>query len=202
MRCAALSSRWSSRSSDNAKMRPRLGPPRHAPRRRSPSNLSQGVACRESESETVKSGVGCDVRRLNDQRAALGVVCTGRTPTDDPGAGTSVTLRRRAVHGQRGAKVRSDVDSERLEAIRTALGCLRWTGRASVEASWSIAHRMRRGLPEPVGAMTSVLSGRRRWRQVPTRGSGFGEGAANHSRVSELEAPKRVGGHLYGANRH
>ena len=134
-----------------------------ASRRRSPSARRPGfrraadVSIRNSDSGVVISTSGG--RAMSCRRCAAGV-SPERTPTLISGGGQPVALSDPGKSRQRGAQVALDVDRQRLER-----GDVEHTGagfpvrcRCKL-ARLSIAHRNAASvLPEPVGAITRVLS--------------------------------------------
>ena len=163
MRCAGLSSSWSSRSSDSARWAPRLV----AATACTSSTITVSTSARVSRAADVSirnSDSGVVIRMSGglaiSSRRRAGGVSPERTPT--------LMLRRPLPEpfgdagdtGQRGAQVALDVDGQRLErrdVEHAGAGLRRAVARRS--ASWSMAHRNAASvLPDPVGAMTSVLS--------------------------------------------
>ncbi len=143
------------------------------------------VSIRNSDSGVVIRMSGGLV--ISSRRCAGGV-SPERTPTLIVGRGHAVPLGDAGDAGQRGAQVAFDVDGQRLERRHVEHPGARrggpWLGRASR----SMAHRNAASvLPEPVGAMTRVLSPSAMADQACACAAvGSAKVPVNHSRVSAL----------------
>ena len=162
IRCAGFSSSWSSRSSESARWAPRLV----AATACTSSTMTVCTAASVSRAAEVSirnSDSGVVIRMSGglaiSSRRRPGGVSPERTPTLMSGAGSPrrSAMRVMPVSGVRRLRSTSTASAFSGDTYRTRVPAP--AGRGSVSASRSIAHRNAASvLPDPVGAMTSVLS--------------------------------------------
>ena len=151
------------------------------------------VSMRNNDSGVVMRMSG---GRVINSRRRPGGVSPERTPTLMLGAGTPrrSAMRVIPVSGVRRLRSTSTASAFSGETYSTRVPAV--DGRGSLSASRSIAHRKAASvLPEPVGAMTSVLSpsaiAAHAWAWA---GVGSAKVPANHSRVSALNRARGSAG--------
>ena len=194
MRCAGVANSWSSRSSDRARCAPRLVPATACTSSTMTVCTSASVS-RAAEVSIKNSDSGVVIRMSGglviSSRRRAGGVSPERTPTLMSGAGTPrrSATRPMPVSGVRRLRSTSTASAFSGDTYSTRVPAV--AGLGSDEASRSMAHRNAASvLPEPVGAMTSVLSPSAMADHASACAAvGAAKVPVNHSRVSALKRP-------------
>ena len=162
IRWAGAGDSWSRRSSDNARWAPRLVPATACTSSTMTVCTSASVS-RAAEVSIRNSDSGVVIRMSGglviSSRRRPGGVSPERTPTLMAGAGTPSRSAMRVIPVSGVRRLRSTSTASALSGETYSTRVPAVGGRGSLSASRSMAHRNAASvLPEPVGAMTSVLS--------------------------------------------
>ena len=194
MRCAGLASSWSRRSSDSARCAPRLPPATAC----TSSTMTVCTAARVSRAADVSirnSDSGVVIRMsgglVMSWRRRAGGVSPERTPTLMSGGRWPRRSAIRVIPVSGVRRLRSTSTASALSGDTYSTRVCAGRSAEAAAARLSRAHRNAASvLPEPVGAMTSVLSPSAMADQASACAVvGAAKVPVNHSRVSALNRP-------------